>query len=61
METLKINESMVYKKFKKLNIFKSQGPDGLHPRVLHELSEVISTQMAELMNRSLEDGQIPWE
>jgi hypothetical protein len=37
MGTLVIDEEKVKKRLHKLNISKSPGPDGLHPRILHDL------------------------
>ena len=39
MGTLVIDEEKVKKRLHELNISKSPGPDGLHPRILHELYE----------------------
>ncbi|XP_033760638.1 uncharacterized protein LOC117342559 [Pecten maximus] len=35
------------------------GPDKIHPKVLKELRHFISTPLAEIFNRSLEDGKLP--
>ena len=48
-----INPSTVASKLKKLKTFKSPGPDGLHPRVLHELANSISTPLSVIFNTSL--------
>ena len=56
---LEITESMVKKKHDGLNTNKSAGPDGLHPRVLIELSEVISKPLATIMQKSLTEEQLP--
>ena len=37
LNNIVIEESIVYKKFADLNINKSPGPDGLHPKMLYEL------------------------
>ena len=44
---------------KKLKIDKSVGPDEIHPRILIELSDIISEPLALLMNKTLEEGHLP--
>ena len=56
---ISIDESWVRKKLKKLKINKSPGPDGLHPRVLHELTEVIITPLTIIYKASLSSGELP--
>ena len=54
-----ITEAMVKKKLKLLNPNKSSGPDGLHPRILSELSEIISKPLSLIMQKSLDEGILP--
>ena len=42
-----------------LNPHKSPGPDGLHPRVLKELSNEISKPLAIIMQKSLDEHTLP--
>ena len=42
-----------------LNPHKSLGPDGLHPRVLKELSNEISKPLAIIMQKSLDEHTLP--
>ena len=56
---IEITEAMVKKKLDGLNPNKSAGPDGLHPRVLRELSEVISKPLTTIMHKSLTEEQLP--
>ena len=42
-----------------LKINKSPGPDGLHPRILKELSSEISRPLALLFNKTMYSGMIP--
>lgn len=42
-----------------LNISKSQGPDGLHPRVLKKLAEDLSEPLAKIFRLSLAEGTLP--
>ena len=44
---------------KALNPTKSQGPDGVHPRVLRELSEELAYPLHKLFQRSISEGKIP--
>ena len=54
-----INPSTVASKLKKLKTYKSPGPDGLHPRVLHELANSISTPLSVIFNTSLTTSMLP--
>ena len=56
-----ISVDKVMKKLQKLKIGKSPGPDGIHPRVLKELTAVISLPLTILFNASLELGKLPDE
>ena len=56
---LEITEAMVKKKLDGLNPNKSAGSDWLQPRVLSELSEVISKPLATIMQKSLAEEQLP--
>ena len=42
-----------------LNPHKSPGPDGLHPRVLKELSNAINKPLAIIMQKSLDAHTLP--
>ena len=44
---------------KGLNPNKAQGPDGIPPRVLKEISNEISIPLCHLFNRTLEEGKLP--
>ena len=46
-------------KLKQLNNCKAQGPDGIPPRVLKEVSENLAIPLSILFNKSLEKGLIP--
>ena len=47
------------KRLESLNEHKSPGPDGLHPRVLKELSNEISKPLAIIMQKSLDEHTLP--
>ena len=56
-----ISVDKVMKKLQKLKTGKSPGPNGIHPRVLKELIEVINLHLVILFNASLELGTLPDE
>ena len=45
LDNIIITEDMVLKKIRRLKVNKSPGPDGIHPRVLHEVAESIVHEM----------------
>ena len=59
LEELKITEEKVKERLESLNPHKSPGPDGLHPRVLKELSNEISKPLAIIMQKSLDEHTLP--
>ncbi|KFP12314.1 hypothetical protein Z169_05524, partial [Egretta garzetta] len=44
---------------RKLDTHKSMGPDGMHPRVLKELSDVIAEPLSIIYERSWRTGEVP--
>ena len=54
-----IQVEKVKKKLKAINISKSAGPDGLHPRLLQECAEVIAEPLAKLYQVSIDTGVVP--
>ena len=59
IEELEIDEDMVKKKLKELKVNKSPGPDGIHPRVLYELRDKITTPLTIIYNRSISSNEVP--
>ncbi len=62
-DAVKINPVWISHNFEpalaSLNINKSAGPGGLHPRILNALAPFISAPLAYLFNLTLETGNIP--
>ncbi len=59
LQNIKITEEDVQKRLSKLKTSKSPGPDGLHPRVLKELSQTIAEPLKMLFQSALEEGVLP--
>ena len=56
-----IGEDFVLKELSKLSIFKSNGIDNLHPRLLKLASPFITKPLTHLLNCSLSTGYVPVE
>lgn len=56
---VEILEDMVEIELKKINPYKSCGPDEIHPRLLKELGKIIAGSLAFLFNLSIRKGSIP--
>ena len=56
---INIEESDVMKQINKLNVTKSPGADGIHPRVLREIGSTISAPLTLLFKCSLRNGALP--
>ena len=52
LDNIDITYETVLKKLKKLKIDKSPGPDTIHPRVIHEIADHVSTPLAILFSTS---------
>ncbi|KAL8595284.1 hypothetical protein ACOMHN_020037 [Nucella lapillus] len=57
--TLEISTKDMEDKLKKLNPTKSEGPDGLHPRILKELAHELSYPLKILFDKSIKENKIP--
>ena len=61
LEIFVITAEEVAKILKNTRIDKSAGPDGIHPRILNELSNELSQPLAMLFNKTLDEGKLPDE
>ena len=59
LDNITITENLIRKKLKALKTNKSPGPDKIHPRVLHELSDALATPLYLLFTASIEQETIP--
>ncbi|KFQ19671.1 hypothetical protein N332_09270, partial [Mesitornis unicolor] len=54
-----IHEEMVSDLLHHLDTHKSMGPDGIHPRVLRELAEVLAKPLSIIYQQSWLTGEVP--
>jgi len=54
-----INKEAVHKVLKNVKIDKSPGLDGIHPRLLSEMAETLSTPLTQVFQTSLDTGELP--
>ena len=54
-----ITETDIVNKLSKLDPTKSEGPDGIHPRILKELSETLGVPLKILFDKTIREGRIP--
>lgn len=59
MDTSPFTRERVLKELEVIRVDKAMGPDGVHPRVLKELREVVAEPLAILFSQSLETGEVP--
>ena len=54
-----LTQEEVQQRLKKIKIDKSPGPDGIHPRILRELSNVIARPLFLIFKGSIMTGTVP--
>ena len=54
-----ITKEMVTTLFEALNVNKSVGPDGMHPKLLKELAVHITEPITQLFNMTIEENALP--
>ena len=59
LDTFNFSIEEVQEKLQHLNIYKSTGPDMLHPRILRTLEDKLVGPLTHILNNSLETGIIP--
>ena len=59
INNLTIPEEEVHNLLKKINVNKSVGPDDIHPRILHELSDILTGPITTLFNKSIQGEELP--
>jgi hypothetical protein len=57
--SLVLTEENILKRLSKIKIAKSPGPDGIHPRVLHELRHVLVRPLYRIFETSVRTGKVP--
>jgi len=55
----RISEEDIKNKLNDLKIGKSPGPDGIHPRILKELSEVLARPLKKIFEESVKNSRLP--
>ena len=61
IENLELKDSDIKKLLLNLDPSKSAGPDGINGRVLKELASEISSVLSVLYNKSIQEGQLPYQ
>jgi len=59
LSDVNITAELVPKKLTKLNPNKALVPEKIHPRVLKEMADVISSTLNAIFHKSLSEGRLP--
>ncbi|KFP52464.1 hypothetical protein N323_08608, partial [Cathartes aura] len=54
-----VDTEIVRDQLYQLNVHESMGPDGIHPRVLKELADVMAGAFLSIYQRSWQSGEVP--
>ena len=61
MSEIIIDINGVHKQLATLKVNKATGPDGISPRVLRELADVLAKPLTTLFQSSLDKGKVPMD
>jgi hypothetical protein len=59
IENINIADEAVRDMLANINVNKSLGPDDIHPRILHELADVLTSPITIVFNRSIQGEELP--
>ena len=59
LNRVEFSEELVKEKLVKLKLYSAPGPDGLWPRVIHNLADVLSIPLAIIYRKCLEEKTVP--
>ena len=59
MDDVVFSEELVCNKLRSLKASKSPGPDGIHPAILHECSEILSVPLCIIFQKCLDSSFVP--
>ncbi len=59
LDSIIVSDKMIKDKLLKLKVNKSPGPDGIHPRIIKELTDQLIKPLKILFTRSLQEGVLP--